>query len=163
MAIWADLLMHGDTVRLYNLHLQSIRFNRKDYEFIQQTAKNDEGGLEGSKNLLRRIREAYVKRSEQADSVSAHMANCTYPILVAGDFNDVPLSYAYHTIGKDLRDAFCERGRGFERTYKGPFPNFRIDYILFSKRFICTDYQSISNIPGDHKLVSAGFYMPGEP
>lgn len=163
MAIWVDVLMNNDTVRVYNLHLQSIRFNKKDYEFIQQSSNNAEGRLEGSKNLLRRVREAYVKRAEQTDSIAEHMENCVYPMMVLGDFNDVPLSYAYNTIGKGLLDAFRERGSGFERTYKGPFPNFRIDYILFSKRFICTDYSSYSDIPGDHKLVRASFNTPRRP
>jgi len=160
MAVYADLLMGGDTVRLYNVHLQSIRFNRKDYEFIRQSDKNNEGRIAGSKNLLKRIREAYVKRGMQADSIAEHMKTCPYPIIVAGDFNDVPLSYAYHALGKDLLDAFRERGSGFERTYTGPFPNFRIDYILYGKRFICTDYKSFSDIPGDHKLISAAFNAP---
>jgi endonuclease/exonuclease/phosphatase family metal-dependent hydrolase len=160
MAIWVDMLVNDDTVRVYNLHLQSIRFNKKDYDFIRQSPKSDEGRIEGSKNLVRRIREAYVKRAEQADSVAAHMDTCRHPMLVAGDFNDVPLSYAYQTISNGLLDAFRERGTGFERTYKGPFPSFRIDYILFSKRFICTDYDSYTNIPGDHKLVRATFHVP---
>jgi endonuclease/exonuclease/phosphatase family metal-dependent hydrolase len=75
--------------------------------------------------------------------------------MVCGDFNDVPLSYSYQTISRNLLDAFREAGTGIERTYKGPFPSFRIDYILFSKKLACKAYHSTEKIPGDHKLVWA--------
>ena len=157
MTIYVDVVMDLDTVRIYNVHLQSIRFSRGDYDFIKKPENTSQNGLEGSKNLLRRLKEAYPKRADQADSVAKHISTCQYPILVAGDFNDVPLSFAYNKISKGLLDAFREKGRGFEQTYKGPFPNFRIDYLLYSKYFACTSYSSFSDIAGDHKLVKAGF------
>lgn len=156
MAIYTDVLMGADTVRIYNLHLQSIRFDRGDYRFIEDRSSMTEN-LEGSKNLIKRIRQAYRIRGNQADSVAAHMANCPYPTLAMGDLNDVPLSYTYQKLMKDKFDAFRERGSGFERTYKGPFPDFRIDYILYSKAFTCTSYRSDGDTKGDHKLVTAGF------
>jgi endonuclease/exonuclease/phosphatase family metal-dependent hydrolase len=156
MAIYVDVIMETDTVRVYNVHLQSIRFQRSDYKFIQQP-DNAADGLEGSKNLLRRLKEAYPKRADQADSLANHIKSCPFPLLVTGDLNDVPLSYAYYKVSKGLLDAFREKGKGFEQTYKGPFPNFRIDYILYSKPFTCTSYNSYSDIAGDHKLVKAAF------
>lgn len=157
MAIFVDFLLNEDTVRLYNLHLQSIRFQRSDYDFIQNQDRTGSEGIKGSKNLIRRIKEAYLKRGDQADSVAEHIQSCRFPLFVAGDFNDVPVSYTYNKIGKGLLDAFREKGSGFERTYKGPFPSFRIDYILFSKFFNCTSYKSFNDIAGDHKLVKASF------
>lgn len=161
MAIYVDVLLDGDTVRVYNLHLQSIRFKRSDYNFIKETDQNASDGIEGSKNLLRKLRDAYPKRADQADSVAKHIQSCNHTTFVAGDFNDVPLSYTYYRISKGLLDAFREKGNGFEQTYKGPFPNFRIDYILYSKAFNCTSYNSYSDIAGDHKLVKAGFTRSG--
>lgn len=157
MAIYTDVLLGSDTIRVYNLHLQSIRFKRSDYDFIKQSDQLSGSTMEGSKNLLKRLMDAYPKRADQADSVAAHMALCRYPVIVSGDLNDVPLSYTYNKIVKGKLDAYREKGKGFEQTYKGPFPNFRIDYILFSKSFTCTSYRSYSDIAGDHKLVKASF------
>ncbi len=154
MAIWVDILLKNDTVRVYNLHLQSIRFGKKDYAFISNNEITD-SKIKGSKNLIKRLQTAYLKRASQADSVAQNMENCPYPKLVMGDFNDVPLSYTYNRISNGLLDAFRECGSGFERTYKGPFPSFRIDYILMSKLFKCTEYHSQSNVPSDHKLIAA--------
>lgn len=156
MAMFTDILTPGnDTVRVYNVHLQSIRFRKTDYDFVNGVEKAGQSNLEKSKGLILRMREAYEKRAIQADSVAAHIRTCKYPVVVCGDFNDVPLSYAYYTVSKGLYDAFREAGKGIERTYKGPFPSFRIDYILFSKTLYCTRYESVSQIPGDHKLVWA--------
>lgn len=154
MAIWSDLLVQNDTVRVYNLHLQSIRFGKKDYAFINN-AGGEASKIEGSKNLIRRMREAYLKRAVQADSLAIHMAECKYKKIVMGDFNDVPLSYTYNKLMTGMLDVFRESGNGFEKTYKGPFPNFRIDYILISKGMGCANYKSFGDVPGDHKLITA--------
>lgn len=158
MAIWTDIHVDQDTIRMYNLHLQSIRFNRSDYAFIDKPENTGKGALEGSKHIVQRMRSAYVKRANQADSVAKHMESSPHRIFAVGDFNDVPLSYAYQKIGKGMLDAFRERGTGFEQTYKGPFPEFRIDYILFTKQYVCTSYNSYTDVPGDHKLLRASFH-----
>jgi endonuclease/exonuclease/phosphatase family metal-dependent hydrolase len=153
MAMWADIEEGADTIRVYNVHLQSIRFKKSDYEVVNNATTGQ--GYHGSRTLLLRMREAYIKRAAQAEVLATHMKGCKLPMVVAGDFNDVPLSYAYRKVAKDLVDAFCEAGNGMERTYKGPFPSFRIDYILFSKNIGCTFYKSYDNVPGDHKMVTA--------
>jgi endonuclease/exonuclease/phosphatase family metal-dependent hydrolase len=154
MAIFADILIDSDTVRVYNIHLQSIRFVKEDYAFINNL-QNEDSKIEGSKNIIRRMGDACIKRASQADSVAENMAACPYLRIVMGDFNDVPLSYAYNRVSNDLLDAFRECGNGFEKTYKGPFPSFRIDYIFMSKSFRCVTYRSLSDVAGDHKMIVA--------
>lgn len=158
MAIWTDIHVDGDTIRLYNLHLESIRFSKRDYDFIENQETTGSNALQDSKHLINRLRHASVIRASQADSVAENISKSPHPVFVAGDFNDVPLSYSYNTIGKKLLDAFRERGTGFERTYKGPFPDYRIDYILFNKNYNCSSYLSFADVPGDHKLVRATFH-----
>ena len=163
MAIFADLLVGEDTIRVYNVHLQSIRFRKTDYDFVNGSDNPNKSNLEQGKGLLRRMRDAYEKRASQSEAVAAHLKNATGVQVVCGDFNDVPLSYAYRTVSKDLHDAFREAGNGIERTYLGPFPSFRIDYILFSKNMACSQYSSTSEIPGDHKLILADLYLRKKP
>lgn len=159
MAMFADIVHDLDTIRVYNVHLQSIRFRKTDYRFVQGNDDESQSNLEKSKGVMRLMKEAYLKRAAQAETVAAHMKECPYDMLVSGDFNDVPLSYTYQTMTKGLYDAFREAGRGLERTYKGPFPSFRIDYILHSRNFYCRKYSSSSGVPGDHKLIWAEFDM----
>jgi endonuclease/exonuclease/phosphatase family metal-dependent hydrolase len=164
MAAYADLKIGNKRLRVYNVHLQSIRFRKTDYDFVNGADKEQGSNIEQGKGLLQRMRDAYGKRAEQADAVAGHIHSCELKnVLVCGDFNDVPLSYAYHTVATGLKDAFCEAGSGLERTYLGPFPSFRIDYILSSKNLGFLHYNSSEEIPGDHKILWADFAFPKNP
>jgi len=153
MCIYSDVIINKDTVRIYNMHLQSIRFSKADYTFIDQI-QNDSAEtkepIANTKNILRRLKRAFVKRASQADFINAHIVNCPYKIIVCGDFNDTPASYVYNAIRGDLKDAFIESGNGFEQTYTGKFPRFRIDYILHSKEFTSKNYHHLSKSFTDH-------------
>ena len=81
------------------------------------------------------------------------MQNCKHKMIVCGDFNDSPTSFAYGTLSKGLKDAFIESGSGLGNTYIGPFPSLRIDYILYDKSFDSYNYKSINTNYSDHKLI----------
>ena len=153
ICIYTDVLIKKDTVRIYNMHLQSIKFDKVDYKFID-ALKTDSieatEEYEKSKNILRRLKRAFVKRGKQADIISMHIASCPYKTIVCGDFNDTPASYVYRSIRGNLKDAFVESGSGFGQTYAGKFPQFRIDYILHSKDFTSKQYHSIPETITDH-------------
>ncbi len=153
ICIYTDVLIKSDTVRIYNMHLQSISFSKANYKFIdavKQDSVDAQNEVEESKNILRRIKRAFVKRALQADVIALHIANCKYKVIVCGDFNDTPASYVYNTIRGDLKDAFIESGSGFEQTYAGKFPRFRIDYILHSEEFTSKNYHHLPETITDH-------------
>ncbi len=153
LCIYTDILIDKDTVRIYNMHLQSISFSKANYKFIdaiQNDTSDVKDEMENSKSILRRIKRAFVKRAKQADAIADHIALCRYKIILCGDFNDTPASYVYRTIKGNLNDAFMEAGSGFEQTYAGTFPRFRIDYILFSNSFTCKNYHHLSETLTDH-------------
>lgn len=156
ICIYTDMLVYNDTVRVYNMHLQSIRFGYADKQFIDAltSAEDAENEIENSKNILRRIKRAYTKRAGQAESIAAHIAACRYPVIVCGDFNDTPNSFAYETISENLDDAFLECGYGYPRTFSAPLPLPRIDYILHSKYFAASDYFIDEKEYSDHYPVS---------
>ena len=157
ICIYTDVLIEKDTVRIYNMHLQSISFSKKDHTFVGDLQDEDDAQneLENSKSILRRLKRAFVKRAEQAEMVSASIRNCRYKIILCGDFNDTPASYAYNLISEDLEDVFMEKGRGFGRTYVGKFPSFRIDYIMHSKNVKCTQFNRSEETLTDHYPITA--------
>jgi endonuclease/exonuclease/phosphatase family metal-dependent hydrolase len=160
-AIFADVIINGDTVRLYNLHLESIRFGNEDYSFYSHLTEpdNETESLplkEGSKRMLWKLRKAFVVRSAQVEILSKQIAECPYPVILGGDFNDTPSSYTYHQLTKKLRDSFKESGTGFfESTYAGKFPSFRIDYIMHSDHFKSVGYKKFDISLSDHYPVSS--------
>jgi endonuclease/exonuclease/phosphatase family metal-dependent hydrolase len=136
--IQADLLIGNDTVRLLNVHLESIRLKHEDYSFISELDlkfEEDENLQEGSKRIFNKMRTAFANRAAQVDSLASFIKNSPYPVILCGDFNDTPNSYTYQQLTKDLRDAFMESGAGFGNTYIGNLPSFRIDFILYDDYF----------------------------
>ncbi len=155
ICIYTDVIINRDTVRIYNVHLASIHFGKKEYKFIDDIIhdKSTEE-IEGSKNILRHLKLAFVKRSEQVAIVSEHIAACKYKKIVCGDFNDTPSSFAYRKIKGDMQDAFMESGSGIGRTYAGKLPALRIDYILYSENFESYNYKHFPETYTDHYPIS---------
>jgi endonuclease/exonuclease/phosphatase family metal-dependent hydrolase len=151
ICMFTDIKVGDDTLRLYNMHLQSIAFSKADYKFAEDIQKDVETEeLEHSKNIMRRLKKAFIKRSHQADLIAKSIAESPYPVIVCGDFNDTPSSYTYSTISKNLKDAFIESGFGLGKSYNGAFPSFRIDYILFDKEFSSYDFRTMRENLSDH-------------
>lgn len=151
ICIYTDIKMGNDTIRIYNMHLQSIGFHADDYKYAEDLQKDLENeDVEHSKSIFKRLKRAFVKRSQQADLIEQSIASSPYSVIVCGDFNDTPASYAYNTISKNLMDSFIESGSGFGRSYVGVFPSFRIDYILHSKTFTAYNYRTIREELSDH-------------
>jgi endonuclease/exonuclease/phosphatase family metal-dependent hydrolase len=159
-AIFSDILMNGDTIRVYNVHLESIRFGQADYSFYSHLTEPDQEEViqlkEGSKRMLWKLRKAFILRSKQVKILSEHIAACPHPVILSGDFNDSPSSYTYHQLTRQLTDSFIESGHGlFQSTYAGKFPAFRIDYILHSKRFKSTTYRNFEVDLSDHYPITS--------
>ncbi|MGZ3920826.1 MAG: endonuclease/exonuclease/phosphatase family protein, partial [Bacteroidia bacterium] len=104
ICIFTDLLINKDTVRVYNIHLQSISFSKQDNKFLEEVVsdKDAEDEMEKSKNILRRLKRAFVKRARQAEMISLHMKTCRYKIIICGDFNDTSASFAYQKLSSGL-------------------------------------------------------------
>jgi endonuclease/exonuclease/phosphatase family metal-dependent hydrolase len=156
-ALFADMIINKDTVRVYNIHLESLRLRHEDYEFISDLNmpfEESDNMRESSKRIIHKIRTAFEKRSSQVDSLAACLRLSPYPVILCGDFNDTPNSYAYQVLTKDLEDAFCESGSGFGNTYAGKLPSNRIDYILYSGYFRSWDCRRDRVPYSDHYPVS---------
>ena len=160
MAMWVDIeipseykFLRNARIRIYNLHLQSFRFAKKDYEVMQKQTQQKEIDMEGSKGIITRLRLGYQRRAQQVGIVKQSVLDCDFPKVICGDFNDIPVSYSYRQLSAGMRDAFVEAGRGLETTYKGSMPSFRIDYLLFDNPMRAVSYRSIKEVPSDHKLL----------
>jgi endonuclease/exonuclease/phosphatase family metal-dependent hydrolase len=157
-ALITDLLLGKDTVRLINIHLESVRLKHEDYTFIDDLDlhfKEQENLKEGSRRIFNKLKSAYARRALQVEKLKAILAVSPYPVIVCGDFNDTPCSYSYQVISKNKRDAFMENGSGLGNTYAGGLPSLRIDYILFDPKYVSEEF-SIGNYKlSDHYPITA--------
>lgn len=156
--LWADVLVGTDTIRLFNIHLQSMHFEKKEYEFIEHIDQQDmEEVKTTSRSIIRKMKTAYLLRSNQAQEIKAEINKSPYPVIVCGDMNDVPNSFSYQTISKGLFDSYAEKGLGIGRTFKYLSPTLRIDYIFYSKEIALNQVQVIRPSLSDHYPVVADF------
>jgi endonuclease/exonuclease/phosphatase family metal-dependent hydrolase len=115
----------------------------------------EQGNIFESKNIISKIKLGVLKRASQANFIKDELNHSPYPVIVCGDFNDVPVSYAYETIGKGLRNAFVERGSGISRTFSSISPTLRIDNIFTDKQFKIMQFIRIKNLLSDHFPIIA--------
>ncbi|WP_143308457.1 endonuclease/exonuclease/phosphatase family protein [Chitinophaga vietnamensis] len=159
--IYADIVREEDTIRIVNMHLESYRFNEKDYNAIRKIKNQEDTGLVATKSIVQKMREAYIRRSQQADIVGDFIRQSPYPVIVCGDFNDTPASYTYFTIKGGLQDAFLQKGWGIGRTFAGLAPTLRIDYIFASTDFKVNSFRKINSDLSDHYPVMANLSITG--
>lgn len=152
--VFIDIVAHGDTIRVINTHLQSIKFDPKDYEAVKNIELTEDSAGVAITSISQKLKRAFVMRAHQAQVVRDFINESPYKVLVMGDFNDAPASYAYRTVRGNLKDAFIESGKGLGRTYVGTMPSFRIDYILHDPSFSSYNYYAKSFEFSDHKMLS---------
>jgi len=132
-SIYSDIVIDGKIIRLVNNHLESNKITEKEKGMPFQLKDDfDAEKLSGiTLHFSRKLGEAYKLRAHQTDAVARVISQSPYKVIVCGDFNDVPASYAYTKIKGKLKDAFSETGNGFGFTFIEKYYHFRIDYVLY--------------------------------
>ena len=159
---YADIVKGIDTIRVFNCHLQSLRFSSTNLNYIQNPSIKTDTDIERSKNLITKFKNAFQKRMSQADMVKIEIDKSPYPVIVCGDFNDVPNSYPYEKIGNGLQDAFVMKGSGIGRTFSGISPTLRIDNIFVDKRYSVHQFTRIEIKLSDHFPIIADISLRPE-
>ncbi len=152
---YVDIVKGEDTIRVFNLHLQSLRFSNSNLKYIDKLSVEDKSGLKESKNIIAKFKRGFLRRQVQAERIQAEINNSPYPVIISGDFNDVPNSYAYHAIGGKMKNAFVEKGSGLGRTFSGISPVLRIDNIFVDERFEVNQFLRIKKKLSDHFPIIA--------
>lgn len=156
---YVDIAKGNDTIRVFNVHLQTLRFSRDNMKYIDEPTVEKENTIRESKSIIGKFKRGFLKRQVQADRIRAEIKKSPYPAIVAGDFNDVPNSYAYHVIGSGMKNAFVEKGSGLGRTYSGISPVLRIDNIFADKKFDVKQFLRIPRKLSDHFPIMADLQL----
>lgn len=158
LTIYSDIVVDADTFRVYNNHLQSFRLRRVEGNLLSDIAGEQKGSsMDNISGIYQSLMQGFASRALQVDRVRRHMESSPYPVIVAGDFNDTPVSYTYRVMRRGLQDAFVEAGYGAGFTYRGKYPPNRIDYVLYSEGIECTDFDIVKVKYSDHYPVIAYF------
>ncbi len=150
----------GNIISVYVLHLQSFGLSDDDKALIEEVKQQPNTNVISHKgrSYAWKFRRAYQIRATQAEMAAAIISRSKHPVIICGDFNDLPFSYTYRTIRGKLQDAFASKGTGFGRTYNQIIPTLRIDYILYDENALKVKaFETLSTQASDHNPVIANF------
>lgn len=154
-SMWADILIKGDTVRIFNSHLQTtnLNINRTKYKEYK-SVKDWKGQARTLVTIVEQLKENFAIRARQSIQVRQIIDTTHYPVVACGDFNDTPISFAYnHIAGNNMTDGFRDRGKGYGHSFNGIKSLLRIDFIAYDQSFIGLEYTSPHLPWSDHNPV----------
>lgn len=143
-AVFVDIIKEKDTIRIYNVHLESQKIQLDKENF----------GEKNSEKLLKRLQNNFKKQAEQAEQLVAHEKQTNHKTIICGDFNNTAFSWVYNKIKGIKNDAFVEAGKGLGKSYDYFFPA-RIDFILTDKQFEINNFKTYDIKYSDHFPIMA--------
>ncbi|MGB1269157.1 MAG: endonuclease/exonuclease/phosphatase family protein [Flavobacteriaceae bacterium] len=143
-AIYVDVLKDGETIRIYNVHFQSMHINSNFNNLSEQNTEF----------LVKRIGAKFEMQQEQAQAIIAHQNQCAYKKIILGDFNNTAYSYIYKQFKNEAySDAFELSGNGFGKTFDFKLFPLRIDFILLSEGLDVIEFKNYNHKFSDHYPV----------
>lgn len=140
--VYADVLIHSDTIRIVNVHLES-----------------NEMRLSFRMKFLARWKRAQEDRAKQADQIADFIDASPYPVILCGDLNSTPYSYVYKRFSSNLFNAFESKGTGTDETYNNDRIRFlRIDHQFHSSRISCENFETLNSITLSNHFPIVGTY-----
>lgn len=158
--------VEGKPLLVINCHFESFSFHHWEKKAIQKMLQRKGTIDDKHKRLyLEKILSSAKKRAPQAEAVAKYIKqHSDMSIVLCGDFNDPPNSYAYHQIAKQLKNCYRANATGPGYTYSHGGMYFRIDNIFCSddmKPYMC-DIDAKTNI-SDHYPIACRLKMLPKP
>lgn len=145
-----DLLWKKDTLRVYNIHFESLRLDTSDTLLTPQY----------SEKFRSKIKTVFESQKQQIKQFNALSNQIRYPEIICTDLNNNAFSENYRFLAQGRKDGFIEKGEGFGATYQFPYIPMRIDFILTHPNIQIIDFKTHRVKLSDHKPISAILQWP---
>lgn len=157
----ARVYLKDDSVTIINCHLQSIGLDHEDKNVYHEITDGDLSinrlDSAGS-HIMGKLTEAFMVRAVQAEWIRSVLDSISGNVIVCGDFNDVPLSYAVRTVkGDDMKDAYERNALGPNITFHDNRFYFRIDHVLYRGNIEAYKIRRDKNHSSDHYPLLVNF------
>ncbi|WP_420152742.1 endonuclease/exonuclease/phosphatase family protein [Siphonobacter sp.] len=143
----ADIKKGNDTLRVISLHLYSmgVRVGKV------VKAPNSKSAKAETRSILHQLKAGFIAHNEEIDEVLKEVKNSPYPVILCGDYNEVPTGIAYGKTRQYLKNSFEEAGNGFGFTLNRSPWLIRIDNQFHSNHFKVLRHQVHREVKGsDH-------------
>ena len=158
------LQVGDDTLLVVNNHLEGTHLSKEDRTRYKDMLRGDmqtDTVKAESIHIIDKLGQSAAKRAPEAEAVRRYISeHSQYPVIVCGDFNDTPISYARRTMAQGLTDCFIASGCGIGLSYNQKGFWVRIDNILCSSHFTPYNCQVDSKIDfSDHNPMMCWLKM----
>lgn len=150
-AIFVDLKIHNDTIRFYNVHLQSFALENEIDLSTMNTIQN--------KEIITNLSNTFITQQRQVDVLRNSIDNSPYKNILSGDFNNTAFSYTYKNLINGFKDSFMLKGNGLGITFNYNFIPLRIDFILVDDNFRVNQFKTYKINLSDHEPIFSEFYF----
>lgn len=166
-ALYSELKVRGRRMGVLTCHLNSNSISLKNRKlFHNQLSHFKTDSLGEMKQGFHQLAPSFRLRTKQVATINSYLQNLNkkhegkMPLIVCGDMNDTPVSFAYRTIRGDMADTWQEAGTGLGITYRDAPFWFRIDHIFHSKHFRTLQVRLMREMKeSDHYPVMATFQL----
>ncbi len=140
-AIFADIVVEKDTLRIINAHLQSFS-EKPDLSKLEE---------ERSKKVFLGMGKTFVLQQRQVEIILKLVKETPYKTIIMGDFNNTAYSYIYRElITSGFADAYKEEGKGFGKTFDFNYFPLRIDFMFVSEEVEVKSFETFEVKYSDH-------------
>ena len=156
---YADIKVDEDTIRIVNVHLESMGLN-----YSNPRSTTDLNTVKSQLHtILSKLKVGVFERSKQIRQLSDFIEQSPHPVVCAGDFNDLPYSYNYRQMKKHMKNSFEESGKGFGFTYNGgTLKMLRIDNQFYTSGFRAEEFETLDNVKfSDHFPLRVQYLIEG--
>ncbi len=135
-----QLLWGTDTIALFNAHLESNFLYGHEIQGGKDAlrSKDSEQIRAEGKHIWDKLAMGQTNRGTQTKALCEAVDQCRHTAIVAGDFNDTPISYPYQQMARRMKSAYRERGAGLGVSYNERYFLFRIDHLFHSDALECS-------------------------
>jgi endonuclease/exonuclease/phosphatase family metal-dependent hydrolase len=158
---YADLKVKSDTLRVINVHLESMGLK----QFNPVVKSGFRSKKQNARIILSKLKVGVFERSRQIKILTEFIERSPYPVVCVGDFNDMPYSYSYQYMKREMKNAFEEAGNGFGFTYQGnTLRVLRIDNQFYSSDVSALRFETLHDVKfSDHFPVLGSYSLEREP
>lgn len=156
----------GTPVTVINVHLPSFGLSPEERQVINDIKDGGEGlshARSEQKSIYSKLSTAFSVRARAARVIRNICDTITGDLIVCGDFNDVPGSFAYRTVlGNDLHDVYKETEMGYTNTFHAYMMYFHIDQMFYRGNMRALDFIRGNVRSSDHYPITGIFALPSD-
>ena len=151
----------GGRITLISVHLPSYSLSEQERNVVTgihgiSSAKGSVKEFKGT--ILSKLNTSFQLRALWTERLIELIEKCEKPVIICGDFNDVPSSWCYRQLVKaGMKDACAETNFGHVITYNAHLFLFHIDQVMYCGALKSLSVKKINEKISDHYPLLSTF------